>query len=267
MRILCIGDIVGRPGRMAIEKLVPALRKELALDCVIANAENAAGGSGITARIAKHMFDCGCDVLTLGDHAWDQKELEDYLKDSQFLLRPLNFSPHAPGRGLCVKDLPSGKKVAVMVFIGRVFMKQHVDCPFRAFSDEIDRVKGETPVVVVDFHAEATSEKISFGYLADGKVSVIFGTHTHVPTADEKILPHGTAYITDVGMTGPHDSVIGQKKENILRKYVTGLPVKFEVAEEDVWLNGIVAEVDENTGKALKIERIRRFYGAKETGD
>lgn len=258
MKILCIGDIVGKPGRRAVQDLLPGLREEYKVDCVIANAENCAGGSGVTGRIVRHLFQCGCDVITLGDHVWDQKETEALLPDQDFVLRPANFSRAAPGRGWCVKELPSGEKIGVIAMMGRVFMKYHVDCPFNMFSDVIGTIRAQTSVIVMDMHAEATSEKIAMGYFVDGKISAMFGTHTHVATADEKILPQKTAYITDIGMTGPHDSVIGQKKENILKKYVTGMPVKFDVASGDIWLNGILLDVNSKTGEARTIKRIRK---------
>jgi len=258
MNILCIGDIVGKPGRQALESLLPELKSEYHIDCVIVNGENAAGGSGITSKLAKEFFKLGCDVLTLGDHVWDQKELEDYLNEAPCLIRPANFPEGAPGRGWCVKILPTGMKVGVINLLGRVFMRYSVECPFRAFDAIYEQVKKETPIVVVDMHAETTSEKVAMGHFVDGRASILFGTHTHIQTADEKILSGDTAYITDLGMTGPYDSVIGQNKEQILKRFLTSLPVRFSVAAGDVRLSGIVAEIDEKTGKARNIFRVQK---------
>lgn len=240
------------------------IKKEFNVDLTVVNGENAAAGSGITSAIAKQFFHIGCDVLTLGDHVWDQKELEKYFQEQEFLLRPANFPEGAPGKGWCVKTTPSGVKVGVINLIGRVFMRYHVNCPFRALEAIVQEIHKETSVVVVDMHAEATSEKVAIGHFIDGRVSVLFGTHTHIQTADEKILPKGTAYITDLGMTGPYDSVIGQNKENIIQRYLTSLPIRFSVAQDDINLCGIVVNVDELTGKAKKIVRIQRHFKAKE---
>lgn len=266
MNILCVGDIVGKPGRLAVAGLLPGLKKEFSLDFVIANAENAAGGSGLTTRIAKELFDAGCDVLTLGDHVWDQKEIEEYLKGTDSVLRPANFPEGTPGRGWCVKKTASGKKVAVVNLLGRVFMRYHLDCPFRKLEQILARVKEEAPVVVVDIHAEATSEKVALGHFSDGQVSAVFGTHTHIQTADETVLAQGTAYITDVGMTGPYDSVIGQNKKDIIQRFLTSMPIRFQVATDAVRLHGMVVEVDEATGRAQKIIRLQRPFQEAGTG-
>ena len=260
MNILCVGDVVGKPGRHAVEGLLENLKKEFKVDLVIVNVENTAGGSGVTAKIARNFFDMGCDVLTSGDHIWDQKDLEEYLNGEEFLLRPANFPEGAPGRGWCIKATSSGIKVGVVNMMGRVFMRYHVNCPFRALDAVIEEIKKETPNIIVDMHAEATSEKVAIGHYADGRVSGLFGTHTHVQTADERVLPGGTAYITDLGMTGPYDSVIGQKKENIIRRFLTSLPLRFHVAEGDVKLHGIVMDIDERTGKSRGILRLQRAF-------
>lgn len=260
MNILCIGDIVGEPGRKAVEGLLSDLKKEFFLDCVIVNAENSAGGSGITSKIAQALFAAGCDVLTLGDHVWDQKEVQDYLNQEEFLLRPANFPEGVPGRGFCVKKISDGREVAVINLIGRVFMRYNVNCPFRQLEKIVDEVKKITPVIIVDMHAEATSEKIALGHFSDGKVSAVFGTHTHIQTADETILSNGTAYITDLGMTGPYDSVIGQMKEDIIKRFWMSMPVKFQVAKNDIKLMGAVIEVDDKTGRAQRITRIQRSF-------
>lgn len=264
MNILCVGDIVGKPGRNALESLLGDIKKEFNIDLTIVNAENAAGGSGITTKIAKQFFEMGCDVLTMGDHVWDQKELEEYLNEAEYLIRPANFPEGAPGRGWCIKTTPAGVKVGVVNMMGRVFMRYNVNCPFRLVDAIIEEIKKETPNIIVDMHAEATSEKVAMGHHVNGRVSVLFGTHTHIQTADEKVLSEGTAYITDLGMTGPHDSVIGQNKENIIRRFLTSLPLRFQVACDDVKLHGVVIEVDEKTGKAQSIVRLQRPFNVPE---
>lgn len=258
MNILCIGDIVGKPGRKAVNDLLTDLKKELAIDLVIANAENSAGGSGVTARIADDLFAMGCDVLTLGDHVWDQQDIVEYLKKNPKIVRPANFPEGTPGQGWCVVTLPSQQKVGVINLLGRVFMRYNLECPFRMARNILDEIKKVTDIIVVDIHAEATSEKVAMGSFLDGSASIVFGTHTHIQTADDKILPKGTAYITDLGMTGPYDSVIGQKKDQIIQRFLTSIPIRFEVAENDVYLCGIVVDVDEKTGKARSINRVQR---------
>lgn len=260
MNILCIGDIVGKPGRHAVTGLLKDLRKEFALDFVIANAENAAGGSGLTARLARQLLDAGCDVLTLGDHVWDQKDFVDYLRQSDSVIRPANFPQGVPGKGFCIKKTALGQKIGVINLLGRTFMRYQVNCPYRELERILEEIKEEAPVIVVDMHAETTSEKMAMGHFADGKVSAVIGTHTHIQTADEKILPEGTAYITDLGMTGPYDSVIGQKKELIIQRFLMSMPIKFEVAREDIKLHGVVIGIDEKTARADKIERVQRPF-------
>ena len=262
MNILCIGDIVGKPGREAVEGLLAGLKKEFEIDFAVVNAENAAGGSGLTSRIADELLKAGCDVLTLGDHVWDQKDLEGYLDKTDAVLRPANFPDGTPGRGWCVKKLPSGQSVGVVNLLGRVFMRYHLECPFRTLERIVAEIRRETPVIIVDMHAEATSEKVALGHFVDGKVSAVVGTHTHIQTADEKILPRGTAYITDLGMTGPYDSVIGQGKEDIIKRFLTSRPVKFQVAENDIVVHGAVINVDERLGTARNITRIQRAFAA-----
>ena len=260
MNILCIGDIVGKPGRHALEGLLPELKKEFSIDFTIVNAENAAGGSGITSKIAQQLFKCGCDVLTLGDHVWDQKETEEFLPKTENVIRPANFPEGAPGRGWCIQNTSDGRKIAVINLLGRVFMRYNVDCPFRALRSIVDRAREETTFIIVDFHGETTSEKNALGHFIDGKVTAVVGTHTHVQTADEKILPQGTAYITDLGMTGPCDSVIGQNKEHIVKRFLTSMPVRFSIANGDVILHGAVIGADDKSGLARKIVRIQRRY-------
>jgi len=257
MRLLFIGDIVGEPGRKAVKKLVPEIRDKNGIECVIANAENSAGGSGITSPIANEIKNCGVHVLTSGDHIWKRREIVEILDERDDILRPLNYPPGVPGHGSCVLELPSGVKVGVINLVGRVFM-QAVECPFRAAAAEVEKIKKMTPNIFIDIHAEATSEKIAMGWYLDGLVTACLGTHTHVQTADEQILPEGSAYITDVGMTGPFYSVIGRKKEQILSRFITQMPAKFQMAEEDVRLNGIIVDFDEKNGKANSIKRIQK---------
>lgn len=256
MKILFLGDIVGNPGREAVAKHVPAMRKNGEVDVVIVNAENAAGGAGITENVARELFSFGCDVITLGDHVWDKREVYPYLNSAANIVRPANFASEAPGRGVCVVDI-KGVKVAVVSLMGRTYMKYLLNCPFRALDVLLGDLAG-VKVIVLDLHAEATSEKVAMGWHADGRVSAVLGTHTHIQTADEKILPKGTAYITDVGMTGPYDSVIGQIKERIVARYLTGVPHKFEVAPHQATLCGVVVEVDAATGLARSIVRIQK---------
>jgi len=257
MNILFIGDIVGNPGRQAVRDLLPSLKAEYKLDFVIANAENAAGGSGITPRIANELFDSGISVLTSGDHIWKKRDIFEVINEESRILRPLNFPPGAPGRGANIYTAGDGKKLAVVNIQGRVFMEA-LECPFRAIRQELEKISGQTKIIIIDVHAEATSEKIALGWFLDGKVSAVFGTHTHIQTADEKILPQGTAYITDVGMTGPYFSVIGRRIEDVLERFVTAIPLRFEVADSDVQLHGAVVDIDEATGKSRSIIRVQK---------
>ena len=258
MNILCIGDIVGRPGREHFERVLKSLKEELAVDCVVVNGENASGGAGIIPRVADQLFAAGADVITLGDHTWDKREIYPYLKNEPRIIRPANFPDGSPGKGWCVVKSAGGVKFAVINLLGRVFMRYNVDCPFKMFDSIFNQIKKESAVIVVDMHAETTSEKVAIGHYADGRASIVFGTHTHIQTADEQILPGKTAYITDLGMSGPYDSVIGQNKENIIQRFLTSMPQKFEVAKEGVALSGILVCVDEKTGQAETISRIKR---------
>lgn len=257
MNVLCIGDVVGHAGREALEGLLPKLKDEFKVDFTIANGENAAGGAGLTPRIAGQLFRAGCDFLTLGDHAWDKHELIEYLQEKDNIIRPANFPEGTPGRGWAVCNV-GGRKIGVVNLLGRVFMRYAVECPFRSLQKIVEDIQKDTNIVIVDFHAETTSEKVACGLFIDGKVSAFVGTHTHVQTSDEKILPRGTAYITDLGMTGPYDSVIGQNKDKIIQRFLTSMPVRFEVAKEDPWLHGVMVEVDDHTGLAHKITRVQR---------
>jgi metallophosphoesterase (TIGR00282 family) len=257
MKILFIGDIVGSPGREAVKKLLPELTKEHGLGFVVANAENSAGGSGITRRIADELFDCGVDALTSGDHIWKKKEIFDFIDKDPRILRPVNFPEGAPGSGYAVFNSKGGVKVGVVNVNGRVFMEA-LDCPFRSTEKAVRELSAQTKIIIVDIHAEATSEKVALGWYLDGAVSAIIGTHTHIQTADERILPKGTAYLTDAGMAGPLDSVIGRKIEDVLPRFLTCIARGFEVATENVQLQGAVVDIDEKTGKANSIIRIQR---------
>jgi metallophosphoesterase (TIGR00282 family) len=260
MKILCIGDIVGKPGRRAVVGLLSELRKEFNIDFVVANAENSAGGAGCTSRMARYLIAGGCDVLTMGDHVWDQKEFESFLNESDRVVRPANFPEGVPGKGYTIQTTKDGKKVAVINLLGRIFMRYNVTCPFLGLQKMVEEIQKITPIIIVDMHAEATSEKVAIGHFADGKVSIVFGTHTHIPTADETVLPHKTAYITDLGMTGPYDSVIGQNKEAIIERFLKSMPVRFHVAKDDVKLSSILVDVDDATGRARSIMRVQRPF-------
>ncbi|MBI4335546.1 MAG: TIGR00282 family metallophosphoesterase [Candidatus Omnitrophica bacterium] len=256
MRVLLIGDIVGSPGRRAVKELVPVLKKEDKIDFVIANAENAAGGSGVTPTIAGELFGYGVDVLTSGDHIWNRREIYEYLDKNDRLLRPANYPKGVPGFGSCVAANGSAS-VGVINLAGRVFMDS-IECPFRVVREEIENISKKTNIIFVDIHAEATSEKVALGWYLDGVVTCLFGTHTHIQTADEAVLPKGTAYITDLGMAGPYDSVIGRRADQIIARFITQLPMRFEMAEGDVRLAGAIVDVDEKTGKAVSIKRVQR---------
>jgi 2',3'-cyclic-nucleotide 2'-phosphodiesterase len=257
MNILFIGDVVGKPGREAVKELLPGLKKEFDLDFVVVNAENAAGGSGITAKIAQELFDCSVDVLTSGDHIWKKKEIFEIIGSERRILRPNNFPPTSPGAGYGVFFTAKKQKVGVICVQGRVFMEA-LECPFKTTMAAVEAITKETNVILVDIHAEATSEKVAMGWYLQGKVSAVLGTHTHIQTADERLLPEGTAYLTDAGMTGPYDSVIGRKVEEVLERFLTHMPVRLDVAEGNVQLCGAVVEIDERNGRAQKITRIQR---------
>lgn len=259
MNIFFAGDIVGKPGREAIRTLYPPLKAELKIDLFIANGENAAGGSGITRKIGYELHDLGVAVITLGDHAWRNKDIFNLIEQDRYTIRPANFPPESPGAGSITITADNGFRVAVIVLVGRVYMKA-VDCPFRTVDREIAALNNKADIIIVDMHAEATSEKIAIGRYLDGRVTAVLGTHTHVATADEAILPGGTAYITDVGMTGPHDSVLGREVAPVLRNFTTNLPSFFAVAKNDLRLNGVVVTIDDNTKKVTAIERIQRKH-------
>ncbi len=256
MRVLMIGDVVGAPGRRAVARLLPSLRQREKIDFVVANAENAAGGRGVTLPLAEELFAVGVDVLTLGDHAWDQKELLGQIERDPRLLRPHNFPPGCPGRGFATFPTPAGP-VTVLSLIGRTFMNVVADCPFRAADAALRPVAGNGPILV-EIHGEATSEKIALGWFLDGRAAAVVGTHTHVQTADETIRPRGTAYISDLGMTGCPDSVLGRDRDAVLKKFLTGVPSRFEVADGEAVLEGVLVEIESSGARALSIRRIRQ---------
>jgi len=257
MKILMIGDIVGNPGREAVRALVPQLRRRHDLDLVVANCENVAGGAGVTPKTAQELLGFGVDFLTSGQHIWRYKEIGPYLNQEPRLIRPANYPSGAPGSGAGIIQARDGTRVGVLNLVGRVFLETNTDCPFRIGQREVERLRKETSVILVDMHAEATSEKIAMGWYLDGQVSAVVGTHTHIQTADERILPKGTAFLTDLGMTGPYNSVIGRRVDQILERFLTGLPQKFEVPEENVILCGAIIEVDAKTGCAQAITRVQ----------
>jgi len=259
MKILFIGDIVGSPGRRAVKEGLPDLVNKLKIDFVIANGENAAGGFGITESISEELFALGINVLTSGNHIWDKKEAVTYIEKENRLLRPANYPPGVPGSGSIVLNTPSGDRIAVLNLSGRVYMSP-MDCPFQAAQREVAALRKQTAVIIVDFHAEATSEKAAISWMLDGEVSAVIGTHTHVQTADEKILPKGTAFLTDVGMTGPVDSIIGVKKEQIIHKFLTQIPARFETAKGETMLSCVVLEVNPKTGLATSIQRVQLTF-------
>jgi len=255
MNILFVGDVIGRPGRELIRKGLRALVDRYSIDLVIANAENSAAGFGVTKDIGDTLLEWGVDVMTSGNHIWDKKEAIEYIAGEPRLLRPANYPAGVPGRGSYVARTGDGRSVGVINVMGRVFML-NIDDPFAVVLREIEHIRSQARVIIVDFHAEATSEKIAMGWHLDGKVTAVLGTHTHVQTADERILPNGTAYLTDAGMTGPHDSIIGMEREPSLARFLTGMPSKFEPATANPRLNGAVIEADDKTGKATRIVRI-----------
>lgn len=255
VKLLFIGDIVGRPGRSAVAALVPQLRAELGLDLVIANAENAAGGFGLTGPTVQQIIDAGVDLITTGNHVFAKKEAYDVLQTNERILRPANYPPGAPGRGSAVVSAADGTPVGVLNIMGRVFM-QPLDCPFRVAQREIEVLAEQAAAIVVDIHAEATSEKCAFARYFDGRVSAVIGTHTHVQTADEHILPAGTAFITDAGMTGPDDSVIGVGAEEVIGRFLTQMPTRFRVPDAEATLRGVTVAINPSTGRAESIRRV-----------
>ena len=259
LRCMVIGDIIGKPGRLAVVGNLPALRAELDLDLVIANGENLAAGAGLTPSLAEEIFANGVDVITSGNHIWDKREIYDYLDSGRPVLRPLNYPDDAPGRGWLLHTLADGDRVAVINVMGRVFMNQ-LDSPFTAMDGLLDGAAEPLPALrFVDFHCEITSEKNAMGWYLDGRVTAVLGTHTHVPTADARVLPKGTAYISDVGMTGPRDSVIGFSLETVLPRFLTHLPTRFAVAEGPVSFNAVLIEAERTSGHATSITQLQRL--------
>jgi metallophosphoesterase (TIGR00282 family) len=258
VNILFVGDIVGRVGRRTLAGLLPGLVEARGVDFTIANCENAAGGIGITPKIGRELLDLGIDVLTSGNHVWDKRDAFEFLGSCDRVLRPANYPPGAAGRGAGVYASRSGTKVGVVNLQGRVFM-QEIDCPFRTGSELLMELKDETPILIVDVHAEATSEKLALGWYLSGQASAVLGTHTHIQTADERLLDGHTAYITDVGMTGPFDSVIGIRKDLSIARFVTQLPQRFEAASGPGMLNAVLMDIDEETGAARSIERVAEY--------
>jgi metallophosphoesterase (TIGR00282 family) len=256
LNLLFVGDIVGRPGRRTVKTVLPELVRAYKPEAIIANGENAAGGIGLTQDTAEELFGLGVTVLTTGNHVWRKKELYRFLEDDTRILRPANYPPGAPGKGATVIHLSNGIRLGVVNLIGRVFMSP-LDCPFRVADSVITELEKKCDMIVVDFHAEATSEKIAMGWFLDGRVASIVGTHTHVQTADERILPAGTGYISDLGMTGPVDSVLGVRTDIIIDRFLTGLPKQFQIAQGPTELCGVVVTIDDGTGKAKAIKRIR----------
>ena len=255
IRLLFIGDIVGKPGRELTRRAIPPLIDRYSLDLVIANVENAAGGFGITRKIGESIREYGVDVMTSGNHIWDKKEVIDYIPTQPRLIRPANYPKGVPGHGHYEATTALGDMVTVINIMGQVFMA-NLDNPFRIVLETIEKLRNRTPIILVDFHAETTSEKMAMGWYLNGKVTAVVGTHTHVQTADNRVLSDGTAYITDVGMTGPHDSVIGVEKQAALSRFLNGMPARFETATGDPRLNGVVITADSTTGLATDIERI-----------
>jgi hypothetical protein len=263
-RILFLGDIVGEPGRKAVIEHLPGLRKELQLDFIVVNGENAAGGRGITPRIAIDLLRAGAAVITTGDHVWDQPEIVDYFPTEPRLLRPINYPPETPGQGSVVLETPKGK-VAVIQVQGRSFMQPPLENPFLAAEEEARRLREDgVQIIFVDIHAETTSEKIAMGWALDGMVSVVAGTHTHVQTADERVLPGGTGCLTDAGMCGPEESVLGRSVESVVWRFRTGMPTRFPIATGPVRMCGLVAEIDPSSGRCLGIVRFNRLLSSGE---
>jgi 2',3'-cyclic-nucleotide 2'-phosphodiesterase len=252
LKILAIGDIIGKPGRKAVKEILPGLCEEYNIDLVIGNGENAAGGLGLTPGTAEELFDSGIDVITTGNHIWAYNEIIPYLDSELAILRPLNYPPMNPGRGYLLKN-----NVLIVNLVGRVFMS-HVDCPFRAMDQLLAEFEHKSIPIIVDFHAEATSEKMAMGRYLDGRVSAVLGTHTHVGTIDAHILPGGTAYVTDMGMVGPVDSVIGDDPDSVINRFLTQIPSRLSVGKGKVSFDAILVEVDEKTGKAVDIKRIQK---------
>ncbi|HNX00564.1 MAG TPA: TIGR00282 family metallophosphoesterase [Candidatus Cloacimonadota bacterium] len=256
MRILFLGDIFGKPGRTIAQDYVPYYRKEYGIDLCIANCENIADGRGVTERTAKELFSCDIDILTSGNHLWDRQESHDYLRAEKRIVRPANYPPGAIGNQFVIAQCENGETIAIVSLVGQAFMTTALS-PYFIMEELLPVLHEHTKSIFVDFHAESTAEKRAFGMNFDGRISAMIGTHTHIQTADEEILPNGTAYLTDAGMTGPHDSVIGIRKEIIIEKMITGMPLRYEVADTGNQINGVIVEIDAETGLATHIQRLR----------
>ncbi len=254
MKIMLVGDVVGRPGRDAFQKYTPKLRQEKNIDVVVVNGENSAGGKGITRKSMSALYHAGADIITSGNHIWDKKDVLEFIDQEPFLIRPANYPEGAPGKGYCIYPFKA-KNIGVMNLSGRAFM-QDMDCPFQKAEEILREMKEECDIILLDFHAETTSEKMAMGWYLDGRVNAVVGTHTHIQTADERILPQGTAYLTDLGMVGPWNSVLGVKKDIILKKFTTALPVRFELEEGPNVYSALIVEIDDKTNSTLAIERI-----------
>lgn len=255
MRLLFIGDIVGRPGRNILKERLSQIQREHQVDYTIANAENSAGGKGINREIFRELYTCGIDVFTMGNHVWDNRSIFDFIDEEERLIRPANYPDICPGKGFNIYQMCYNKSIAVINASGRVFLPA-IDCPFRIVDQILQDIAGQADYILIDFHAEATSEKLAFAHYFDGRVTAVLGTHTHVQTADARILPGGTAYISDVGMTGPSDSIIGMEKSNIIRKFISGMPAKFEVAGGPAQIDAVLLELDDNSFRAKSIKRL-----------
>jgi len=262
MKVLFLGDIFGNPGREHATKELPWIVKNNEIDIVVTNGENAAGGIGITPAISDMLLNSGIDVLTSGNHIYKKREIYDYISNEPRLIKPANFPPETPGNGYYIfsNEKTGGIKIAVVNMCGRVFV-ENLDCPFRKMDEILEKISGITRLIIVDFHAEVTSEKVAMGWYLDGRVSAVIGTHTHIQTADERVLPGGTAFISDVGMVGSRDSVIGVRKDIIIEKFIKTMPQKFVVADGDVWINGAIIEINEKTGHAISISRLNYASG------
>ena len=256
MNILMIGDIVGRPGREIIKELLPEIREKYKIDFVLANGENVAGRTGITPRLTEELLSYGIDLITMGDHIWSKKEVLEIIDEEEKILRPANYPPDTPGKGSVILRTSEGILVGAVNLLGRVFLST-LDCPFRVGMREVEKLREKTPLIIVDIHAEATSEKMALAWYLDGQVSAVIGTHTHVQTADERILPKGTAYLTDVGMVGSCDSVLGIEREPVIKRFLTQMPVPFETAKENLQLSAVLVKVDPESGKSENIERLQ----------
>ena len=255
MKVLFIGDIVGNPGRKAAKEMISSLRREMPFDYCVANGENAAGGTGITYVVAQELYKCGIDVLTMGNHTWSKREITNFIDSDPKIVRPANYPQELPGKGSVI----IGGKLGIVNLLGRIYMEP-MDCPFKTLDRELEYLKSQVKVILVDIHAEATSEKCALAWYADGRVSSVLGTHTHVQTADERILPCGTAFITDVGMTGPYEGIIGVDREIVLEKFLSYMPVRFEMAKGSVQFNAVYLDIDDKTGKTLSIRRLSKVF-------